>query len=383
MATIKIKTPDGKTISLNAPEGASPDIIKAKAQQAVEAYKTQSSGQQPSAKQGGGVGQAVNSLINTALPGPGALINQVANLNPTARRVALTAGLGEMGQAASPLAAGAGAALGGTLADAADDPKAAVGVAGRLGKVAADVAVAPQNIMGDAANVASPSDAAEFAAKRAAEFASAAIPAGIAKGLSSVRAAGPFTAALNEPGLGIPGGPKRALEALGAAKTAARAGEDLGDASRLRKMLSTPGGRIKLSEEAIAASKSGQEVSATQALAYREALGKVQDKGGTFAGDYRVARQYFSSELERLAPGLMKKMGSARKAFLALGRGNEPTGLIEAVANPVANVAKALAFPGARAAAGALTRASAEAAVPTATASLAALESLRKARKKK
>lgn len=138
---------------------------------------------------------------------------------------------------------------------------------------------------------------------------------------NNVKPTGPYTAALKEPEVALPGALNRAQMALGASKQAARVGEDAGEAARLRGMIDTPGGVRKLANEAIklvdGGAKAAEDVSNTQLLAYREALGKMQAKGGTFANDYKQAFDKLSALLKEKAPDLAETMASTRLNYLA------------------------------------------------------------------
>jgi hypothetical protein len=68
MATIEIKTPDGKTISLNAPDGATADQIHAKAQAAVEHYKATMGGGQAKPQATQPAAQAAPTTPGSDLP---------------------------------------------------------------------------------------------------------------------------------------------------------------------------------------------------------------------------------------------------------------------------------------------------------------------------
>lgn len=179
-------------------------------------------------------------------------------------------------------------------------------------------------------------------------------------GRPNIKPTGPFTAGLKAPETALPGEFNAAGEALGKAKTAARAGEDIKDAARVRGLLSKPAGVGKLAEEALTELKSGKDIPITRLLAYKEAVGKMQAEGGTFANDYAQAQQVASQMIAKKAPDLAEKLERMHINFLARGNPkatfpwftvalNHATGLMKAATLPVIkNTAGAMMSPATR-----------------------------------
>jgi hypothetical protein len=310
----------------------------------------------------------------TSQAGPVGVGAGLADANPVARRTALTTAGAEAALPLSPVASGAAAAAMGTVADVADNPGRALKFGKQVVKTAADLAVQPSQVVPDLGKFASSQEAKDFAARRAKEFAAGTAAGYVAGKVRGIDPEGPLGAGAANPELAIPGQADKALDTLGAAKNAARAGEDLKEAARLRRLIQLPAGRTKLSEEAIDHISNGTDLSPTQLLAYREALGKVSTKGGTFANDFAQARRILTDQLEQKVPGITRILSKARAALLAKGQGDTPLSLIGAVmASPVA---RAFKFPGASTVVGALGRGAAEALQPAAQASIGEADAL-------
>lgn len=301
----------------------------------------------------------MNQLVDAALP-PLQVAKTIAKQDPEIQR-GVVSGMAALtpGMVTGPvMAAGAGGAI-----DMANSP------------VARDVVVegAKDVLKGNVGNAVmrgvkavdeNKEGVKEFAKRRAEEFGTALIPAGLNAAASGVKAVGPVTAAMREPKLISGTVRQRIMAELGMAKEAARAGEDIAEASRLRRLLTIgQAGKVKLAEEAIEAVNSGKKLSNTQLLAYEEALGKTQTKGGTFAHDYDKARKAIRELLKKQAPTLDKFKGMARNVFVSEGQGEKAVSLIDAVQNPVSS---AMNFPGAGRMLGAGIRGAAEAAQPLA-----------------
>jgi len=173
------------------------------------------------------------------------------------------------------------------------------------------------------------------------DIASAAAMGGVNPG-AGVKATGPFTASFKDPSTAAPGALERAGKALGATKTAARAGEDLAEASRLRSLLlKGKGGIVKVAEEGKKAMDTGRDASVTQLLAFREGLGKAQKLGGSFANDYKIAFDKATDALTKKAPDLMKALQKYNLAALAKEGEEFSVPFLETAINPAIGAVKA------------------------------------------
>lgn len=167
-----------------------------------------------------------------------------------------------------------------------------------------------------------------------------------------IKARGPFTAGLKDPSTAIPGSFERAGQALNTARGAARAGESASEASRLRVMLQKPAGVTKVAEEAKAALEAGKELTVTQLLAYKDALGQMQARGGAFANDYKMALDLTKELIAKKAPDLAEATGKMAVNYLAKGNGPQFPWFTTAL-DPKVGVAKMATMPVVRNAVGA------------------------------
>lgn len=185
-----------------------------------------------------------------------------------------------------------------------------------------------------------------------------------------VKPTGPFTAGVAAPETATPGALDAANSELGAAKLAAKAGDDADETARLRRLMSRPSGVSKVAEEAITAlqNKPG-DLSVTQLLAYRKAAGMMQAQGGEFANDYKMALDKASALLQQKAPDVTSALAKSRlNNIAAKGPDFKPSWLTLAV-DPSVGAAKTAV----NAAMLAPVRNAAGAAVGTATPALPAL----------
>lgn len=164
-------------------------------------------------------------------------------------------------------------------------------------------------------------------------------------GTKNIKASNPFMAGVKEPSTALPGTFEKAGQELGAAKIAARSGENAADAARLRVMLQKPAGVTKLAEEGKALLESGKDVPVTRLLAYREALGKVQAEGGSFANDYKVARDAADELLSKKAPELVSKLKKMAVNYAARGNPKASFPWFTFALNPEVGLAKAATLP--------------------------------------
>ena len=127
-----------------------------------------------------------------------------------------------------------------------------------------------------------------------------------------------FKAGFVRPSTALPGEFERANEALGQARTASRAIDDVKEASRLRKMLATSGGKAKLAEEGKKAIEAGSDLTASQLEAYNQAMGEMQSKiGGSFANDYAQAIKQGREMLQWKAPELVEAIERSAANYAA------------------------------------------------------------------
>lgn len=364
MKTISVNTPDGKVLDLTAPDGATADDIHQAVAGAIADYtKQQAAKQQTQSQQqptSSPLATAVKAGISAA-PGIGpamSLSDQFAKLPPTAQKAIMTSIGAEAGLPAGAMASGAAAATMGGLTEAAQNPSTAVKTIAPIIKTA--LSSTPQSVSDTVANVSSPA-AQDFLKRRAVEGATAAASGGMLKAIRGVTAEGPVTSTIENPSLVLKSTRDKILNELGMAKGAARVGEDAQEASRLRRMLAIGQvGKVKLAEEAVDKVSNNVPMSNTQLLAYEEALGKVQTKGGALSQDYAAARAAVRSQLKEQAPTLFAKKALARKVFLSEGDDKAPS-LIAAVQHPITSTAN---FPGAQRVLGAATRIGSEALFP-------------------
>lgn len=298
---------------------------------------------------------AMNSVpgISPALD----LTSHFAKLSPEAQKAALTAAGAEIGLPAGPVASGAVAATMGGLSEASNNPSTAAKVLSPIVKTA--LAPTAQSVQDTMNQITSP-EAKDFMKRRAVEAGTAAASGAILKGVRGVETEGPISAGIENPKVVFGATRKKILEELGLAKNSAMRGENLAEGQRLMRMLRSPAGQGKLADEAIKAVEDGTKLSNTQLLAYEEALGKVQTKGGTFSHVYKSTRDVIKSQLKEQAPTLAAKKAAARKVFQSEGAGETPS-LITAITHPIAS---ATHLPGAQRVMGAATRIGAETLMP-------------------
>lgn len=169
-----------------------------------------------------------------------------------------------------------------------------------------------------------------------------------------VSASGPFSAGIKRPSTALPGTFDEAQNALGAARSAARAADDADQASRFRVLLRLPAGQAKLAEEGKSAIEAGKDLSVTQLEAYGEALGKMQERGGAFADDYAKARAMAREMLQWKAPDLVNKIEESAVNYAAKGDPRAFPWLIGSL-NPKVGIAKLATLPAVQNAIGAGT----------------------------
>lgn len=254
----------------------------------------------------------------------------LSKMPPEAQRGIMTAAGAEIGLPAGPMASGAVSSAMGAMTEAAQNPKKAAQVLVPVLKTA--ILPTPANVLDTMKDITQPGSA-DFAKRRAEEFGTAAAGGAMLKGIRGVNVEGPVTAGMNQPGLVFKSVRERILDELGAAKGAAMKGEDLAEGQRLMRLLRTPGGQGRLADEAIKAVEDGTRLSNTQLLAYEEALGKTQTKGGTFTEIYQGARDQIRSQLKDQAPTLFKYKALARKVYQSLGQNEAASSLVNAVKN--------------------------------------------------
>lgn len=300
---------------------------------------------------------ALNGNPVTGLPAQGSEV--MGKLPPEAQRGIMTAAGAEIGLPAGPVASGAASAAMGAMTEVAQNPKQAGQVLAPIIKTA--LSPTPENVLDTMKDITQPGTA-DFMKRRAVEFGTAAAGGALLKnGVRATAVDGPLSAGVNSPSLVFKTVRKRIMNELGDAKAAAMTGESLTEGQRLMRMLRTPGGQGKLADEAIKAVENGSKLSNTQLLAYEEALGKTQTKGGTFTEIYQGARTAIRSQLKDQAPTLFKYKALARKVFQSQGQGEATTSLIKAIQNPVSSAAT---LPGAQRVIGAGIRAGSEALFP-------------------
>jgi len=191
--------------------------------------------------------------------------------------------------------------------------------------------------------------------------------------LAGVKATGPFTAGLKSPSSAIPGKFEEVAKSYSEAKQLTRLGESASEANRLRKMLGSDAGTRKLADEAIVALQRTQEAEPTHLLAYREALGKMQAKGGTFADDYAKFKDIASDLLKKKSPQLMSEMEKMATQYAAKGEDLSLPWLTFAI-NPKVGALKAFNLPYAKNVAGAITSKVAEVVPPVSAATPSAVK---------
>jgi hypothetical protein len=345
MATIEIKTPDGKTLSLNAPDGADQGTIQ---QMAAAAAKDYASKNQPAPKatnadiansNAGVVNDTVsmknlNSIpdrLGSALGVAGQRLTEATGINPMSLvnpGVPAIQNQQTVAQnAVNPGAMGQKMVAGLKEGVTAFDPN---------GKVAPDV----QN--------------ASTAGRIAANGVMAAAMPGLAGG---GKGTGPVSAAFENPDL-VSGSFRSALkQASGNAELAIQQADrasgavSTGELNRITEMVAARGQKlVKVANEAAGLVENGlTNVPSSKLLLYEDALGKASkavDSGGV-AVRYQGAVKAIRTELATRGPvldDLLAKKAGAASAYAAEGRGpgnGEKGGLIDAVRN-IPNAANTL-----------------------------------------
>lgn len=299
---------------------------------------------------------AINSNPVTGILDQGSAA--LAKLPPEAQRGTMAAAGAEIGLPAGPIASGIVSAGAGGLMEAAQNPRKAGEVMTPIIKTA--LAPTSENVLNTMKEITQPGSG-DFMKRRGVEFGTAAAGGAVLKGMRGMKVEGPITAGMENPSLVFKTVRERILNELGDAKAQAMTGESLSEGQRLMKMLRTPGGQGKLADEAIKAVEQQSKLSNTQLLAYEEALGKTQTKGGTFTEVYQGARNAIRSQLKEQAPTLFKYKALARKVFQSQGQGEAATSLIKAIQNPISSAAT---MPGVQRGIGAGVRTAAEGLFP-------------------
>ncbi len=301
MKTIEISTPDGKTIELSAPDNATQDQIKNAAQQAVAHYKTTMSQSQTTQPRAPSMAQNVADASN-----PANMIKSAAPSNV----------LGAAGVAAAN-APGMASMLVNSLPGV-GNPSAIPAAAANIMQNPSQGGQAAQRVLqtqGGAPTRPGDETVLSNTGKAAGTVMEMAGPSGMNKG---VKPSGPFTAGFNSPETAVPGALEDANVALGKAKELAKRGDPPEVTAVLRKMMSTKGGTAKLANKAIDdIAEKGQDLTTTQLLYYRQALGRMQAEGGEAAGDYKHAFDEANSLLEARAPEVSKALAKSRLNYQA------------------------------------------------------------------
>lgn len=318
------------------------------------------------------MGQTVMGAAKDAamtIPVVGA-VNQFMNAPEAVQQGIMTGGGAMAGEAvAGPVGAGAGAAIGGGMAETMQNPQTALKYIKPLMNQA--LSPTPANVMSTVKTAKDgKEEIGEFAKRRGIEAATAAATSGVLKAGAKWavgKPEGPFSAAFDSPSVVSKTVRGNILKELGAAKQAAKVGDDVAEASRLRRMLSIgQAGKVKLAEEAIENLQKGRPMSTTQLLAYKEALGKVGTKGGTFADDYIKGAKEIGRMLHEQAPNVAKHQALAHKVFLSMGeQGGKDSliGAVKALGSPIQTLIEGAAGP--MRLAGAASRGIVEGTLPT------------------
>lgn len=322
MKTISINTPDGKVLDLQAPDNATPDDIHQAIASAVSHY-TQSNPQQSQnsfvdTSQAAAEASNPQEMLKTASPSNLGKLAGVAAINaPNLATVAINSlpGIGDPSKIPS--------ALEGAASNAGELSKAI----GRVAKVQGGGELTPK----------------ETVPARIGQGAGLALEMQGPNLGSGVKPTGAFTAGISDPSTALPGALEKAQEALGAAKSLARVGENPQEAAIFRQMLSKPQGIQKIGEAAIKTADNPdllEKASVTRLLAMREASGKMQSLGGTFANDYKTAFDNITDTLKDKVPDLMKAMNKARVNYLAQEGSKFSLPTLTAAINPEMGIAK-------------------------------------------
>ncbi len=299
MRTANVNTPDGKTITLNIPDGASPEQIHGAVQAAVAHYQggtPQSNDNRASQVTPGAVNEASDPMTMIKSAAPSNVLKQagVAAANAPGMASLAINSLPGIGNPANIMPA---------AQNIAQNPSQGLQAGRRAIETAGGAQMTPEEQTGaDIGQVAG--TAMETAG-----------PSGLTKG---VKPTGPFTAGLHAPETATLSHMPAAQAELSAAKLAAKAGDDAGETARLRRLMSKQSGVSKVAEEAITKLDEGaKDLSVTAMLAYRKALGAMQSQGGEFANDYKTALDKVSGLLAEKAPDVTKGLAKTRLGYLA------------------------------------------------------------------
>ncbi len=172
-------------------------------------------------------------------------------------------------------------------------------------------------------------------------------------GAPKVKANGPFTAGIADPSTVAPGALKKAQQALGAAKTSARATDP--SAARFRRLLGNKSGFTKLAEEgkSLVDEGLGEAMDATELLAYKEALGKSQALGGTLSGDYAAAVAKINQIISAKFPEMAQAISKTATNYAAAGADSASIPWLTLAIDPRVGLTKMATLPAVRNAAGA------------------------------
>jgi hypothetical protein len=170
------------------------------------------------------------------------------------------------------------------------------------------------------------------------------------------KAGNAFSAGFKDPSTALPGALGRAQKAVGVAKEAARV-EGTAKAERFRRLLNKKEGSSKLAEEGMKYIDEGlgDAMNATELLAYKEALGKTQALGGTFAGDYAGAVAKINQIIAQRFPELSEAISKTAMNYVARGAKPESVPWLTLAIDPKVGLAKLISGPTAARAAGAVT----------------------------
>lgn len=188
------------------------------------------------------------------------------------------------------------------------------------------------------------------------------------KGVKALKGENAFTAALQNPELISSRAQQKAFKDLERTTSLLMRKDPVELQSKFIQMTSTPGGQQRLVSSTREALAKGEVVPNTQLLAAREAAGKLQARGGSFAPVAKRVKKQVTQLLEEQAPGYGSKVKKVATVFDIEGKPDVPVSLIKAVfnKNPLTSAAPLLA-PVKRAA-GALTRRALDIAAPFAPA---------------
>lgn len=274
-------------------------------------------------------------------------VASVARAPSGIRRATLTGAGTAIGEAVGPVGAGAGAAVGGTLADIADaseSPKLQEAVAESFKKFGFTKKLA-QDLSLKAIQSMSKDDIVSFLKKRGGEFATGALLAGGAKKITKAvikssrrEAAGAVKTGFADPALATKVGQKKAFRDLTNFERPILRKELLKnaeDVKKLRVQLGAPKGQLELVLSLETKFAAGTKVSNAELLLGREAARKVNKRGGS---NGKLASRIFKKialETEKRFPGASKKFKRVEKTVKAQAEeGDQPAkGIIGAISS--------------------------------------------------